>query len=115
MTDQVAADPCLTVPAEITETTAWYFTGNEYVALPEISPTHLAIESVNLVHRGARGLIEFCRATDASLAAPLVKPLIFANDLPLDLSQARWQRRLDWLPAFTLAQPTADIEGIICA
>ncbi|MEA4885012.1 MAG: glycoside hydrolase family 125 protein [Clostridia bacterium] len=55
----------LTVPSEIGDSISPVVTGNDWIALPDISPFDAGIARVNLVHMGSRGLIEWVGNTGA--------------------------------------------------
>ena len=69
-------------------------TGNEYVSLPEIGPGG-EIGSLNLLHRGARGLLEFRGTGKRALLAPRVK--IAGVELLREEESFTWSYRQDWI------------------
>lgn len=89
-----------------------YLTGNEYLSLPEIGPGG-EIGSLNLLHGGARGLLEFRGAAGRPLLAPFVR--IGGEEL-LRPEALSWSYRGDWLPHFELhAGDRCSVEGAIFA
>jgi len=88
----------LTVPEEITIDEHCYLTGNEYLSLPQINNSG-GIASVNVLHLGQRGLLEFLGHEDN----PLLSPLLWINERPVNLEGIlNWHFQLDWLPTFTM-------------
>ena len=61
----------MTASPELTEEETLFLTGNEYLSLPEIG-TAGEIRSVNVLHMGARGLLEFRGTAEHPLLAPFV-------------------------------------------
>lgn len=89
----MTASPGLT--AEEKETIS--LTGNEYLSLPEIGRDG-GIRSVNLLHMGARGLLEF----RGSGKDPLLQPSVnIGGEELLGDAQLSWSYRQDWIPHFT--------------
>ncbi|MDZ4133537.1 MAG: hypothetical protein U1E11_10420, partial [Dethiobacteria bacterium] len=75
------SEPILTVPDEINTTVAFYLTGNEYLALPQID-TAGGITSLNVLRLDQNGLLEFSGSDNV----PLLAPTLTINDLPVDLA-----------------------------
>lgn len=67
---EAARERLLTVPDVVPPGLPYVPTGNEYVALPEIDPARAAVHSANVLHMGARGLVEF---RGRPLCAPVVE------------------------------------------
>lgn len=107
------SEPILTVPDEINSAEAFYLTGNEYLALPQID-TAGGITSLNVLRLDQNGLLEF----SGSENMPLLAPTLSINDLPVDLSTTplAWRYLLDWLPSFTLESSSGySLEGELLA
>jgi uncharacterized protein len=107
------SEPIMTVPDEINSAEAFYLTGNEYLALPQID-TAGGITSLNVLRLDQNGLLEF----SGSENMPLLTPTLTINDLPVDLSKnpLTWRYLLDWLPSFSLESSSGySIEGEIVA
>ena len=75
-----------------------FLTGNEYISLPEIG-TGGGIKSVNLLHMGARGLLEFRGAAEHPLLVPFVT---IDGAAALRAESCRWSYHRDWMPRFKL-------------
>lgn len=98
MMDEKSCRAILTTPPVITEHEAFTLTGNEYLSLPHIGAAG-GIDSLNVLHMAARGLLEFSGKSQK----PLLAPFIFIDNRPVALEgQARWSYRLDWIPCFEL-------------
>lgn len=96
MADQDKLKQLLTTPPEITDHVYLSLTGNEYLSLPDIGPRG-EIRSVNVLHMGSRGLLEFSGATEK----PLLSPYIEVNGTDISAESALiWRYKLDWLPCF---------------
>lgn len=74
-------------------------TGNEQVALPLIAEDSGAIESINFLHMGYKGIVEI--AGDQVKDQPLFEPFIEMNGRSLPLRNIHWRRISNWIPAFT--------------
>jgi hypothetical protein len=89
----------------------WQVTGNHWVALPCIHPADGALHTLGVLHRGARGTVEF--AGDAGFlsgtGAPLARPTIAVDGVPRALAAEgiAWERAHHWLPTFT--SPVGDL------
>ena len=102
----------MTASPELRPEEPLYLTGNEYLSLPEIGEAG-EIRSVNVLHMGARGLLEF-RGTDRH---PLLAPFVTVDGedclLPKNLA---WSCRQDWIPHFEMrAAGRYSVEGDIFA
>ncbi len=71
-------------------------TGNEYLSLPEIGPDG-EIASLNVLHRGSRGLLEFRGSKDSPLLAPT---LTVDGTEALQGESASWSYHHDWMVHF---------------
>lgn len=73
-----------------------YLTGNEYLSLPDIG-TAGEISSLNVLHMGARGLLEFRGDEERPLLAPYVT---VDGEEALLPDRLTWRYRNDWMPHF---------------
>ena len=87
----------LTVPEEITGYKQYFLSGNEYLSLPAIDPFTGGIESLNVIHMGSCGLLEFCGSEDKSLIQPSLK--IDGEEQKLH-GKMNWFYRHYWQPSF---------------
>ncbi len=102
----------MTVSPELTAEEALYLTGNEYLSLPDIG-TAGEIRSINVLHMGARGLLEFRGTEERPLLAPFVT--VDGEEALLRESLA-WRYRHDWIPHFEVRDAGRySIEGDIFA
>ncbi len=60
-----ASDRILTTPSELGDVLSPLVTGNEWVALPDISPSDAGVGSMNIVHMASRGLVEWVGEFDS--------------------------------------------------
>lgn len=86
-------------------------TGNEFVAVPTLYSENAAIESINFLHMGSRGLIEIV----GSKEKPLIKPYLIWNGRAIELSDLSWEREDFWIPRFTFSNERVQLRGKICA
>lgn len=85
-----------------------YFpTGNEFISLPTIRED-AAIESINFLHMGYRGLVEIC-------GEPLFKPFILIDGNERKIENIKWSRDNYWIPKFQGKADNFEISGTICA
>lgn len=107
---QPAGERILTVPDEVGDITSPIVTGNEWVSLPDISPTNAAISSLNVIHMGSKGLVEWVGPNKSPQCEkhgrrdpqrlPFLVPYI-ADDSGaiVDLGPfLSWERKADWIP-----------------
>ena len=95
----------LTTPPPVNPDHCVFLTGNEYISLPEIGPG-AEINTLNVLHMAARGLLEF----SGKEGEPLLGPYLALNGEDLSEKIAlNWRYELDWLPGFesTAAGPLA--------
>ncbi|MDD2202529.1 MAG: glycoside hydrolase family 125 protein [Firmicutes bacterium] len=77
-----ASNLILTTPSELGDVLSPLVTGNEWVALPHISPSDASIGSTNVVHMASRGLVEWVgefeqgRDRHREPATPFIKPFV---------------------------------------
>ena len=112
MTKYSGEEQLLTVPKEITDHQTFFLTGNEYVSLPHINSGG-GITTVNVLHLGHRGLLEFSGDENTALVTPLLK--VNGQTINLD-NLLSWNYELDWIPTFTLITENGfSLEGEIAA
>ncbi len=94
MAEQQHDERILTVPSELDDVAPVLATANEWVALPDVSPTSAAVPSATVLHRGAAGLV-------ALEGAPLSRPRVVVDGA--ELGEHDWQAELlnDHLPRHT--------------
>ncbi|MHB1071442.1 MAG: hypothetical protein ACYC3Q_01325 [Gemmatimonadaceae bacterium] len=97
----------------------WQITGNHWLAIPCIHPATGGVHAIGLLHRGARGALEFAgdpafeRGEGAALLAPSVTVDGVAK--PLSGEQMAWERALGWLPTFTCPLGNLLLRGTVFA
>lgn len=101
------ANKILTVPEVIEEQARYYCTGNEWVALPEITEDG-AIHSFNILSERHKGMLEV-RGGEK----PLLRPIVQIDGAEAPLKRAVWSHAADWLPRFDLAWQGVKIRGTI--
>lgn len=100
----------LTVPDEIRETVDYYPTGNDYVALPLINEGG-AVESVNVLHMGCKGMVEFY----GTPSAPLLAPVVRIGGREMEFPTIKWERLEHWIPRLTAVAAGLRVTGTIYA
>lgn len=112
MSQKPETEILLTVPEEIITPDQLYLTGNEYLALPHISPG-AGIVSFNTLRLDQKGGLEF----SGSEQKPLLEPVIYINDKKVELAdQLDWHYQLNWIPAFSFNKKGGwSVEGEIFA
>lgn len=100
----------LTVPDEIEQQNIYYPTGNEFVALP-LNDAAGAVESFNVLHMGAKGMVEFYGTS----AAPLLTPVLRIDEHRVPFTGASWQRLDYWIPRLTMESDGLRITATLCA
>ncbi len=88
----------MTASPKLTAEESLYLTGNEYISLPEIGGAG-EIRSVNVLHMGARGLLEFRGSEQRPLLAPFITVDGEEHLLP---GKPAWNCRHDWIPHFEI-------------
>lgn len=116
MTEEISREEqiltLMTASPELAAEKTLYLTGNEYLSLPEIG-TAGEIKSVNVLHMGARGLLEFRGTEERPLLAPFVT---IDGDEAIRPGSLVWRYRHDWIPHFEESIPGLyNIEGDIFA
>ncbi len=96
MTDKKQAEQILTTPPPIHAHHHFTLTGNEYISLPEINAGG-EVDALNILHMGARGLLEFRGEEERPLLQPFIE--INGEDAGEKIAAA-WSYNLDWLPCF---------------
>ncbi|MBE3575127.1 MAG: glycoside hydrolase family 125 protein [Firmicutes bacterium] len=102
MNPALPREALVTVPEEIRKLPQFMPTGNEFVALPEVTGDG-RILSLNVLHWQSRGLLEL----RGPQAQPFLRPLLVWGGAEADLGESSRQatvksrRILDWLPEFT--------------
>jgi hypothetical protein len=104
------ADDILTVPVESTVRQTLLMTGNEYLSLPDILPRDGAIRSLNVLHMGTAGLVEFA----GPAKKPLLRPVFSLQGQEIRPAKV-WSYRRHWLPTFTAQVGAVKIRGTIFA
>lgn len=97
----------------------WQTTGNHWVTLPCIHPADGAVHAVGVLHRGARGALEF--AGDAEFAdgvgTALLRPTVRVDGVVRELATEgiAWERAVGWLPTFTCSVGGLLLRGTVFA
>ena len=79
-------------------------TGNEYVALPMVRADNGAIESINFLHMGFRGLVEVG-------GSPLLMPFLQIDGQTVPLEAMAWERMGGWIPSFRCQAGGLEVTG----
>lgn len=80
-----ASNRILTTPSELGDVLSPLVTGNEWVALPDISPSDASVGSMNIVHMASKGLVEWVgdfeegQDRHSGPGKPFIKP--FADEI----------------------------------
>jgi hypothetical protein len=97
----------------------WQITGNHWIALPCIHPADGGVHAVGVLHRGARGAIEFAGGTDFLSGAepPLLRPVLTVDGSPraIGVDGVVWERANGWLPTFTTRTSEWVLRGTVFA
>ena len=97
----------------------WQLTGNHWLALPCIHPADGSLHAVGLLHRAARGAIEFAGGPDFvdGKADPLAKPTIRIDGVARELGAdgMAWERISTWIPTFNCVVGELAVRGTIFA
>ena len=96
-------------------TDRWELTANHYVAAPLISRADGSIHSLNVLHRGAVGLLEWAGAREVEAGDPLFRPVIRIQGKQLPLDNLVWERLERWIPRYRLNTDQLAITATICA
>lgn len=95
----------------------WEVTGNDYLAFPCISPLDGGIHRLNVLHRGAVGLLEWASArAPESTEAPLLGPELRVDGEPAPLRGLAWEQVERWIPTFRADLGSGlRLRGTLCA
>ncbi|UNC93309.1 glycoside hydrolase family 125 protein [Candidatus Contubernalis alkaliaceticus] len=104
------SEDILTVPEEIQDYRHFYLTGNQYISLPDIDPMQGGVCSVNALHLGAKGLLEFRGEAKKTLLSPFIR--LEGKEFPLS-NKLSWNYLHSWIPAFMLDSKKLQVEGSI--
>lgn len=100
------------MPKEIKNYRPCFLTGNEYLSFPEILPLTGSINSINLLHLGACGLLEF----RGSKGSPFLKPFLQIDGKEINLAgKLRWLYLDNWIPAFYMETDKLSLNGAVVA
>ncbi len=102
----------MTVPEEIQEYHPVYLTGNQYISVPDIDPKHGGVRSVNALHMGAKGLLEF-RGDEK---APLLMPYLRVNKeeiIDSNSNELPWKYVHSWIPSFEMDFKGLFVQGTV--
>lgn len=89
------------------------FTGNHYLATPEIVQTDASIRSLNVLHRGLGGLVSWC-ADESATGEPLLGIHLTTAESGWALEPLRWERIDRWIPRWRTQTEDLVITGTIC-
>ena len=79
----------------------WEITGNHYLTFSRIARSTGAIHSLNILHRGLLGLVEWSAERDpAQGGEPLLSPYVRSGEEVLAPGEVRWERLDRWIPTF---------------
>ncbi len=76
------------------------FTGNRFVALPNILKRNSGILDISFVSLRSRAVIELTGTAET----PFLEPLISVAGQQIDISKAEWQHEMHWLPTFVVSE-----------
>src|SRR5687768_12844480 len=97
----------------------WLRTGNHWLSLPCIHPADGSLHAIGILHRAARGSVEFAGGANFSEAgAPALARLSFSINgaaVALPRSGLAWERAMEWLPTFTAAVEGLVVRGTVFA
>jgi hypothetical protein len=96
----------------------WDVTGNHYLAIPLLSLDDAGIYRLNVLHRGAVGLLEWAsnRTAGDREGGALLAPELRDGDRPLELGPLTWERLDRWIPRFRAEpEPGLSVQGTLCA
>ena len=92
----------------------WDVTANQYLAAPMISLADGSIHSLNVLHRGALGLLEW--TGDYIHENPLIRPRVRVNHHDVPIANLTWERLDRWIPRFRMrTSHELTISGTFCA
>jgi uncharacterized protein len=106
--------PDSAAPPRAEQPDAPVLTGNHTLAFPRIGRTDAGVHSLNVLHRGLRGLVEWAAARDDAADAPPLLAVRVEGDAdagpPLD-----WQLLDGWVPSYRGRHGKLRLTGTICA
>ncbi|MDO8587881.1 MAG: glycoside hydrolase family 125 protein [Armatimonadota bacterium] len=88
-----------------------FSTGNELIAIPDISAARCGVETISFLHRGLRATVELGGSADA----PFLQPDVTIEGAAPDWRKAEWRLDENWVPAFELTHPDYVIRGCVFA
>jgi len=121
------AERFLTTPEEWEDYRPFAVTGNEYVALPLISPHDAGIERLNVIRMDVAGLVGFSgtrgwsfskrqAVPQPSSGIPFMLPSLRVQGQRVEMGgKLKWQRLAHWVPRFVYEDGTLVWEGTIYA
>lgn len=97
----------------------WQLTGNHWLALPCIHPADASLHAVGVLHRAARGAVEFAGGAEfiEGASPPLAKPTIRIDGVLHELAAhgVAWESISSWLPVFSCTVGPLAVRGTIFA
>jgi hypothetical protein len=78
----------------------WDLTGNHYIAFPAISTEDGGILRINVLHRGAQGLLEWSGDAEHPGERPLLAPEIHVDGARRRIEALAWESVDRWIPRF---------------
>jgi hypothetical protein len=97
----------------------WQMTGNHWVCLPSIHPDDASVHLVGLLHRGARGAVEFAGTSHHLEGAknPFLALELEVRGKAVRLAESgiAWERLVEWLPSFRSMVEGISVRGSIFA
>jgi hypothetical protein len=95
----------------------WEITGNPYICISRIARETGAIHSINVVHAGLDGLLEWCAAREPGAdTPPFLLPTVRVDGEVAPLANVRFERVDRWIPRFTAAVlPDLTMTMTLCA
>jgi hypothetical protein len=92
----------------------WELTGNHDLAFPLIATADGALDRVNVLHRGALGLLEWAGGAGEA-GSRLLAPELREGGAVLPLGELEWERVDRWIPRFRAELGSLTLEGTVCA
>jgi hypothetical protein len=97
----------------------WQVTGNHWLNIPCIHPADASIHSINVVHAGLKGAIDFAGSPDFINGSiePLMRLAVSINGAPQIVGSEgiAWERESGWIPSFAARLGDVVLRGVICA
>lgn len=85
------------------------FTGNRFIAIPDVLKSRCGILGINFVYMLYRSVVELSGAEDE----PFLAAEITIDGKPVDLSKAVWEQERDWIPTFKIQENGLEIHSRI--